>query len=58
MKMPKQKHGRILGPEFNSQLLTKHSSIAQLVEQTAVNRWVQGSSPCRGANTPHPIENE
>ena len=23
--------------------------IAQLVEQAAVNRWVQGSSPCWGA---------
>ena len=26
-----------------------HSPIAQLVEQAAVNRFVQGSSPCRGA---------
>ena len=26
-----------------------YSSIAQLVEQTAVNRWVVGSSPTRGA---------
>ena len=27
----------------------KHSPIAQLVEQAAVNRWVRGSSPRRGA---------
>ncbi len=26
-----------------------HSSVAQLVEQAAVNRWVVGSSPTRGA---------
>lgn len=27
-----------------------HSPVAQLVEQAAVNRWVAGSSPARGAN--------
>ena len=26
-----------------------YSSVAQLVEQTTVNRWVAGSSPARGA---------
>ena len=26
------------------------ASIAQSVEQAAVNRWVLGSSPCRGAS--------
>ena len=30
-----------------------HSSIAQLVEQSAVNRSVVGSSPTRGANFIH-----
>ena len=33
--------------------MTRHfeidSSVAQLVEQTTVNRWVAGSSPARGA---------
>ena len=37
-------HGRVLrGPSWSS-------AIAQLVEQAAVNRWVAGSSPARGAN--------
>ena len=27
----------------------KYSRVAQLVEQTAVNRWVAGSSPAAGA---------
>ena len=30
-------------------LFSKHSSVAQLAEQSAVNRWVAGSSPARGA---------
>jgi hypothetical protein len=29
---------------------TRYSPVAQLVEQAAVNRWVAGSSPARGAN--------
>jgi hypothetical protein len=29
--------------------LNCYSSVAQLVEQTTVNRWVAGSSPARGA---------
>ena len=29
--------------------MTRHSDIAQLVEQAAVNRWVPGSSPGVGA---------
>src|SRR5262245_54485838 len=28
----------------------RHSPVAQSVEQAAVNRWVAGSSPARGAN--------
>ena len=30
-------------------MFLQYSSIAQSVEQTAVNRWVVGSSPTRGA---------
>ncbi len=30
----------------------ENSPVAQLVEQAAVNRWVVGSSPTRGANSP------
>ncbi len=32
----------------------REALIAQLVEQAAVNRWVQGSSPCWGAY-PHVV---
>ena len=34
----------------------RDSSIAQLVEQAAVNRWVVGSSPTRGARNPKPAQ--
>lgn len=33
------------------QIVTPHSSVAQLVEHTTVNRRVAGSSPARGAIT-------
>ena len=32
--------------------ISHEALIAQLVEQAAVNRWVQGSSPCWGAYPP------
>ena len=35
---------------FVKDLKHKWSPVAQLVEQVAVNHWVAGSSPARGAN--------
>ena len=53
---PCQGGGREFEPRFPLHIFLKisdnifsHSSIAQLVEQSAVNRFVVGSSPTRGA---------
>ena len=48
-----QGHGpkalRFVGQILDSDTPQVHSPVAQLVEQAAVNRWVVGSSPTRGA---------
>ena len=42
----------VRGVDDRSALFLKHSGLAQLVEQAAVNRRVAGSSPAVGATSP------